>query len=52
MGSGLDVIDRVAALTPDTKVLICSAMSGAASIRRALWGGAVGYVAKSASDAD
>jgi DNA-binding NarL/FixJ family response regulator len=50
--SGYDVIPRIAELSPGTKVVICSAMTSAGSIRRALSAGAVGYVSKRASDGE
>jgi DNA-binding NarL/FixJ family response regulator len=50
--SGYDVIPRIAEVSPCTKVVICSAMTSAGSIRRALSVGAVGYVAKRASDGE
>jgi DNA-binding NarL/FixJ family response regulator len=48
--SGYDSIPRIAQTSPETKVVICSAMTSAGSVRRAMSAGAAGYVAKRASD--
>jgi DNA-binding NarL/FixJ family response regulator len=50
--SGFDVLPRIADISPATKVVVCSAMTSAGSIRRAFAVGAVGYVAKRASDGE
>jgi DNA-binding NarL/FixJ family response regulator len=50
--SGYDVIPRVAEVSPLTKVVVCSAMTSAGSIRGAMSAGAVGYVGKRASDGE
>jgi DNA-binding NarL/FixJ family response regulator len=50
--SGYEVIPRIVEASPRTKVVICSAMTSAGSIRRAFSAGASGYVAKRASDGE
>jgi DNA-binding NarL/FixJ family response regulator len=50
--SGCEAIPRLAEVLPRAKILVCSALTGASSVRRALSAGAVGYVAKHASDTD
>jgi DNA-binding NarL/FixJ family response regulator len=50
--SGYEVIPRIVEASPGTKVVICSAMTSAGSIRRAFSAGASGYVAKRASDGE
>jgi DNA-binding NarL/FixJ family response regulator len=50
--SGYDAIPRIREVSPGAKVLVCSAMTGASSIRQALTAGADGYVAKRVSGDD
>jgi DNA-binding NarL/FixJ family response regulator len=50
--SGYDVIPQIADVSPKTRVVICSAMTSTDAIRRSLAAGAVGYVAKRASDGE
>jgi DNA-binding NarL/FixJ family response regulator len=50
--SGVEVIPRIAEASPATKVIVCTAMTSAGSIRRALSAGAAGYVAKRAPDGE
>jgi DNA-binding NarL/FixJ family response regulator len=50
--SGYEAIPRLAEVSPQSKVLVCSALTGASSVRQALSAGAEGYVAKHASDTD
>lgn len=50
--SGVDVIPRIAEASPATRVVVCTAMTSAGSIRRALSAGAAGYVAKRVSDGE
>jgi DNA-binding NarL/FixJ family response regulator len=50
--SGYEAIPRLAEVLPHAKILVCSALTGASSVRRALSAGAVGYVAKHACDTD
>jgi DNA-binding NarL/FixJ family response regulator len=51
-GTGYDAIPKIREVSPSSKVLVCSAMAGASSVRQALSAGADGYVAKRASDDD
>jgi DNA-binding NarL/FixJ family response regulator len=48
--SGIEVIPQIVRESPATKVVVCTAMTSAGSVRRALSAGAVAYVAKRASD--
>ncbi|HEY2741682.1 MAG TPA: response regulator transcription factor [Gaiellaceae bacterium] len=50
--SGYEAIPRLAEVSPQSKILVCSALTGASSVRQALLAGAEGYVAKQASDTD
>jgi DNA-binding NarL/FixJ family response regulator len=47
--SGYEAIPRLAEVSPQSKILVCSALSGASSVRQALLAGAHGYVSKRAS---
>jgi DNA-binding NarL/FixJ family response regulator len=51
-GSGYEAIAGVANVSPQSKVLVCSAMAAASSVRQALAAGADGFVGKRASDVD
>ena len=50
--SGYEAISGVAKVSPQSKVLVCSAMTGASSVRQALAAGADGFIGKRASDVD
>jgi DNA-binding NarL/FixJ family response regulator len=50
--NGYETIPRVVRAAPHSKVLVCTAMTGDSSVRRALLAGADGYVAKRASYTD
>src|SRR5207253_6600695 len=50
--SGYEAIPLLADVSPRSKILVCSAMTGASSVRQAMSAGAEGYVAKHASDSD
>jgi DNA-binding NarL/FixJ family response regulator len=50
--SGYEAISGVAEVSPQSKVLVCSAMAAASSVRQALAAGADGFVGKRASDVD
>jgi DNA-binding NarL/FixJ family response regulator len=50
--SGYEAIAGVAKVSPQSKVLVCSAMAAASSVRQALAAGADGFVGKRASDVD
>jgi DNA-binding NarL/FixJ family response regulator len=50
--SGYEAIAGVANVSPQSKVLVCSAMAAASSVRQALAAGADGFVGKRASDVD
>jgi DNA-binding NarL/FixJ family response regulator len=50
--SGYEAISGVSEVSPRSKVLVCSAMAAASSVRQALAAGAEGFVGKRASDAD
>jgi DNA-binding NarL/FixJ family response regulator len=50
--SGYEAISGVAKVSPQSKVLVCSAMTGASSVRQALAAGADGFVGKRAADVD
>jgi DNA-binding NarL/FixJ family response regulator len=50
--SGYEAIPRLAEASPRSKILVCSALTAASSVRQTLSAGAAGYVAKRASDTD
>jgi len=50
--SGYEAIPRIHSASPESRVIVCSAMTGASAVRQALRSGAAGYVAKHACDGD
>jgi DNA-binding NarL/FixJ family response regulator len=50
--SGYDAIPCITEVSPASRIMVCSAMSGASAVRQALSAGAVGYLAKRAPDRD
>jgi two-component system, NarL family, response regulator NreC len=50
--SGYDAIPCITEVSPDSRIVVCSAMSGTSAVRQALAAGAAGYLAKRAPDRD